>query len=171
MKTCLQGLKQIESTGLFGIDHPHGIENVLIWEFILLGLVFLGESLTSQKECLFGERPCQCIFQEIPAVLCRSILQTLWYVKWLLCLSKAFPKSFYASSVATSYSGSTSGCTCWMPKMPSSYAGDALLLNKAGWWCQESSFLMETVHMVCWYEDTYLAGNKSLIMCTVWECV
>lgn len=77
MKTCLQGLKQIESTRLFGIDHPHVIDNVLMWEFILLDLVFLSGSLTSQKECLFGGKPCQCIFQEISAGLCRFILQTL----------------------------------------------------------------------------------------------
>lgn len=39
---------------------------------------------------------------------------------------KLFPKSFYASSVATYYSGSKSGCICWMPKVPSSDTGDVL---------------------------------------------
>ena len=77
VKACLQGLKQRESTGLSGRGHPHVIDNVSIWEFILLDLVFLTESLTSPKECLFGRRPQQCIFQEIAAGLCRFMLQTL----------------------------------------------------------------------------------------------
>lgn len=105
---------------LFGTDHSHGIGKVLIWEYTRLGVPYWkfgfpegmvpwGKTLPMPQDILF------CVG------LC---FRPSGMLSALFGHQKLFQRAF--RQVATYYSGSKSGCTCWLPQVPSTSTGGAV---------------------------------------------